>query len=99
MGTAALPLDQVADCVAVICPVGEHDSVRRKIVEQDICGTAVGDVTAGQQEAERAAFAVGKCVELAVATASADPDRLDERPLMDGPHLNRTVVFSRQRVV
>lgn len=46
---------------------------------------AVGDVTAGQQEAERAAFAVGKRGELTVATASADPDSLDERPPFPPP--------------
>ena len=46
---------------------------------------AIGDLAAGQQEAERPAFAVGEGVELAVAAAPADPDRLDERPPFPPP--------------
>lgn len=53
---------------------------RRKVIEQHIGRAAVGDLTAGQQEAERPTFAVGERVELAVAAAPADPDRLSERP-------------------
>lgn len=63
----------------------QDDGARREVVEQDIGSTAVGDVAAGQQEAERATFAVGERVELAVAATSANPDRLDERPPFPPP--------------
>lgn len=79
VGHGTLALDQVADRVAVICLVGQHDGARREIVEQDISSTAVSDVAAGQQKAKRAPFAVGERVELADVSAPADPDRLDER--------------------
>jgi hypothetical protein len=85
VGHGTFALDQIADRVAVICLVGQHDGTRRKIIEQDIGGTAVGDVAAGQQEAERATLAVGERVELAVSATSADPDRLGERPPFPPP--------------
>ena len=53
-------------------------------VQQRIGLAAIGDL-AGQQEAQRSAFAVGEGVELAVAAAPADPDRPDERPLFRRP--------------
>jgi hypothetical protein len=81
----ALALDQVADRVAVIGLVGEHDGARRKIIKQDIGCTTIGDLTTRQQEAERSAFAVGERVELAVAAAPADPDRLGKRPPFPPP--------------
>ena len=85
VGHGTLALDQVADRVAVICLVGQHDGARREIVEQDISSTAVSDVAAGQQKAERAPFAVGERVELADVSAPADPDRLDKRPPFPPP--------------
>ena len=45
----------------------------------------MGDLAAGQQEAERPAFAVGERVEFAVAAAPADPARLGEAPLSAAP--------------
>lgn len=81
----ALPLDQVTDCIAVIGFVSEHDGAGRQIVQKDICGSAIGNLAAGQQEAERPAFAVGERMELAVAAAPADPDCLKERPPFPPP--------------
>ncbi len=54
-------------------------------MEQRIGRAAVGDLATGQQEAERSTFAVGEGVELAVAAAPADPDRLEERPPFPPP--------------
>ena len=42
-------------------------------------------MAAGQQEAEWPTFAVGERVELAVAAAPADPDRLDKSPPFPPP--------------
>lgn len=85
IGDRALPLDQIADRIAVLGPVGKHDGVRRQIVEQPIGGAAVDHLTSGQQETERPAFAAGARMELAVAAAPADPGRLGERPPFPPP--------------
>lgn len=77
-GTLALGL--VGDCVAGLCLVRQGDDMRREIVEQNIGSTAVGDVTADQQEAEPATCAVGERVELAVASTTADLDRWGGAP-------------------
>lgn len=81
----ALALDQLADRVAVIGLVAKHDGARREIVEQDIGSAAVADITPSQQEAERPAGVVGERVELAVAAATADPDRLEAGPPFPPP--------------
>ena len=70
----------IHDWFTVIGFVGEHDGAGREVSQQRIGGPAVGDVAPGQQEAERPAFAVGEGMELAVASAPADSDRLEERP-------------------
>jgi len=80
-----LALDQIADRVAVLSLVGQHDGAQCKIIEQDIGRAAIGNLTTRQQEAEWPAFAIGERVQLAVAAASADPDRLDERPPFPPP--------------
>lgn len=81
----ALPLDQVADRVAVVGLVSKHDGARLQIGQQDIGRAAVGNLAAGQQEAAWSAFTVGERVELAVAATPADPDRLKERPPFPPP--------------
>ena len=43
----ALPLDKVADRIAVICLVGEHDGARTEVVEQRIGDLAVVPLPGG----------------------------------------------------
>ncbi len=85
VGDRALLLDEITDGVAVIGLVGEHDGARRKVIQQHISGATVGDIAGRQQEAERPAFTVGERVELAVAAAPADADRLAARPPFPPP--------------
>ena len=72
--------DQVADAIAVISTVGVDDAARRQIGQQQLCRLAVGSLSRRQQEGEWSALAVGDRVDLGVATASADADRLEVRP-------------------
>ena len=80
VGDRTLFLDQVADAVAVIGAVGMDDAAPRQGVQQVLGSTAVGGLSGRQQEGERSALSVGDGVDLGVATASADADRLDVRP-------------------
>lgn len=80
-----LALNEIANRVGVIGFIAEHDGLGHKIVQQDTGRPAIGDLAAGQQKAQWSAFAVDECIELAVATATADPDRLDERHLISRP--------------
>lgn len=73
MGDCALSLDQVVDRVAVIGLVGEHGGARREMVQQHIGRATVGDLAAGQQEAERSAFAIGERVRF-MTNADGDND-------------------------
>ena len=76
----ALLLDQVADAVAVVSAVGMDDAVRRQTGQKMLRCLAVGVLARCQQEGERSALAVGERVDLGVASAAADADRLDTSP-------------------
>ena len=80
VGDRALLFDQVADAVAVISPVGMDDAARRQLVQQLLGRLAVGGLPRRQQEGERPPLAIGEGVDLGVASAPADPDRLKARP-------------------
>ena len=80
VGDRALVLDQVADAVAVIGAIGVDDTAPGQGVQQVLGGAAVGGLAWRQQECERSALAVGDSVDLAVATAPADTDRLEVSP-------------------
>jgi hypothetical protein len=77
--------DQVVNSIAVISLIRRHDGARSEIAQKRISGTAVGDIVAGQEETERSSFAIGEGVELAVAPALANPDRLMARSLFRRP--------------
>jgi hypothetical protein len=76
----ALAFDQVADAVGVVCAVGVDDAALRQIDEQRFRRAAVCRLTRRQVEGERSAVVVGDGVDLGVATAPADADRLDVSP-------------------
>ena len=80
VGDSALILDQVADAVAVIGAIGMDDAARRQACQQMLGRFAVGGLARCQQEGERPALAVGEGVDLCVAPASADADRLMVSP-------------------
>ena len=72
--------DQVADAVAVISPVGMDDAARWQLVQQMLGRLAVGGLPRRQVEGERSALAVGDGMDLGVAPAPANTDRLGARP-------------------
>jgi hypothetical protein len=73
--------DQIADAVAVIGAVGMDDAAPGQRRQQLLGGLAVRRLARRQQEGERPALAVGERVDLGVAPAPADADRLELRPL------------------
>lgn len=77
---SALAFDQVADAVGVVCAVGVDDAALRQIDKQLFRCAAVCRLTRCQVEGEWSAVAVGDGVDLGVATAPADADRLDVSP-------------------
>ena len=80
VGDRALLFDEVADAVAVIGAVGVDDAARRQVRQQPYARLAVGRLSGRQQEGERSPLAVGDGMDLGVASASADADRLGARP-------------------
>ena len=80
VGDRALVLDQIADAVAVVGAVGVDDAAPGQSVQQMLGGAAVGGLSRRQQEGERSSLAVGDGVDLGIATAPADADRLEVRP-------------------
>src|SRR5207249_332872 len=80
VGDGALLLDQVADAVAVIGAVGVNDAAPGQRRQQLLGGPAVRRLARRQQEGERTALAGGHGVDLGVAPAPADADRLEVRP-------------------
>jgi len=76
----ALALDFAADGVAVVTLVTVQDDGRGHPVEQGISGEAIGYLSAGQQERDRAAEAVGKRVDLRGSSAPGTTYRLGEFP-------------------
>ena len=80
-----MALDQIADRVAVLSLVGQHDGAQCKIIEQDIGRAAIGNLTTRQQEAEWPAFAIGERVQLAVAAARLIPIAWTSAPLFRRP--------------
>ena len=83
VGDRALVLDQIADAVAVVGAVGVDDAAPGQSVQQMLGGAAVGGLSRRQQEGERSSLAVGDGVDLGIATAPADADRLEVRPYFD----------------
>ena len=81
VGDRALILDQVADAVAVVGAVGVNDAAPGQSVQQMLSSAAVGGLSGRQQEGERSALKGGDGVDLGVATASTDANRLKARPL------------------
>ena len=77
---SALGFDQVANTVGVICAVGMDDTPLRQIDEQRFRRTAVCRLTRRQVEGEWSAVSIGDGVDLGIATAPADADRLDVSP-------------------
>jgi hypothetical protein len=80
VGDRALFLDQVTDAVAVAGTVGVDDAAPGQCVQQMLGGAAVGGLSRRQQEGERSALAIGDGVDLGVAPAPADANRLEVRP-------------------
>lgn len=80
----ALALDPIADRVAIDL-ARRHDRAWREVVQHHVGNSAVRSITAGQEEAERAAFTIGEAMELAVAAAPTDPNRSTARPLFRRP--------------
>ena len=80
VGDRALFLDQFADAVAIIGTIGVDDAATGQCTQQVLGGAAVGGLSRRQQEGERSALAIGDGVDLGVATAPADADRLEVRP-------------------
>ena len=80
VGDRALRLDQVADAVAVIGAVGMDDAARGQVAQQCFRRAAVGGLARRQVEGERPALRIGDGVDLGVAAASTDADRLGVRP-------------------
>ena len=80
VGDRALLLDQIADAVAVIGAVGVDETAWPQSDQQMLGRLAVGGLARRQQEGERSALAVGDGMDLGVAPAPADPDRLGMRP-------------------
>ncbi len=76
----ALALDFATDGVAVISFVAMQDCGRGHPFEQGIGGSAIGDLAAGQQEADRAAEAIGQGVDLGGPPAARAADGLREFP-------------------
>ncbi len=76
----ALALDLATDGVAVIALVTMQDFGGGDLVEQHICGGAIGDLAAGQQEVDRAAEAIGQRVDFRRPPAAGTADRLRELP-------------------
>lgn len=56
------------------------DAARRQGREQRLGRAAVGSLTGRQVEGERGAVTVGECMDLGVAAATADADRLVRSP-------------------
>lgn len=80
VGDRALVLDQIADAVAVIGAVGVDDAAPGQGAQQVLSGATVSSLARCQQKSERSALAVGEGMDLGVAAASADADRLEVRP-------------------
>jgi len=80
VGDGALFLDQVADAVAVIGAVGVDDTAPGKRGQQLLGCPAVRRLARRQQEGERPAVAIGDRVDLGIAAAPADADRLEVCP-------------------
>ena len=75
-----LALDQIADAVAVIRPVGVDDAARGQVAQQHVRHATVGSLARRQVERERSALCVGDRVKLGVSATPADADRLGVRP-------------------
>jgi hypothetical protein len=75
-----LALDLATDSVAVIAPVTMQDFGGGDLVEQRICGGAIRDLAAGQQEFDRAAEAISQRVDFRRPPAAGTADRLREFP-------------------
>ncbi len=80
IGGSALGFDLAAHGVAVIALVSVENFSAGEAVEQGIGGDAVGYLTAGQQERDRAAPAVGQGVDFGGASAARAADRLGPLP-------------------
>lgn len=80
IGNGTLILDQVADAVAVVGTIGMDDAAPGQRCQQLLRRPAVGGLTRRQQEGEWSALAIGDRVDLGVASAPADADRLAVRP-------------------
>jgi hypothetical protein len=76
----ALALDQVANTVSVVGAVGMDDTPLGQAGQQHLGRVAVRCVARCQVEGEWSAVSIGDGVDLGVATAPADADRLDVSP-------------------
>lgn len=80
VGNGTLLLNQVADAVGVIGTVRMDDAPDRQAAQQRFGRSTVRGLTRRQVEGERLALGVGDGVNLGVAPAAADADRLAMRP-------------------
>ncbi len=77
----ALRLDQVADGVAVVSFVAEHDGARREPVEQRQRGGGVVSLTRRQAEPERETLAIDDRVDLGREPAPGTTETMISTPL------------------
>jgi hypothetical protein len=80
VGDGTLILNDIADAVAVVGAVGMDDAPSRQVRQQSLARLAIGGLARCQQEGERSSLSIGDGVDLGVATAPADADRLEVRP-------------------
>ena len=81
VGDRALALDQVADGVAVVSLVAEHDGARCEAVEQRQRGGGVVRLPCRQAEPEREALPIDDRVDLGRETASGATETMISTPL------------------
>ena len=80
VGNGTLLFNQAADAVGVIGAVRMDDAPDRQAAQQRFGRSTVCGLTRRQLEGERLALGVGDGVDLGVASAAADADRLGMRP-------------------
>jgi hypothetical protein len=74
-----------------------QDAGGRHLLQQDRSGDAIGDLSAGEQEGDGPAVAIGQRVDLGRAAAARAAERLALLPpLWNGPPLSSRVIGSQQ---
>ena len=80
IGGSALAFDFAANGVTVIAFVAVQDRGRGHAFEKGVCGNAVGDLAARQQEGDRAAETIGQRVDFGRPPTARTADGLREFP-------------------